>query len=84
MTVHLVDGKCWGHGATAAGFRELESATCSRCGRHLRWKRNNRSDGVLWFEGEPMCISDARGRHDGCPCGFQITDEEAKVGHNDV
>ena len=73
---------CWGHGATAGGFRQFESATCSRCGRQLRWKPNGRSDGVHWFEGEPMCTPCARGRHDGCPCGFQITAEEAQLRHN--
>ncbi len=80
---HARPGFCWGHGATRVGFGHLEMATCSRCGTKLRWKRNDRSDGVLWFEGEAMCVNDARSRHHGCPCGFRNPSAAGKDGQTD-
>ncbi len=68
MIHHLVNGHCWGHGASAGGFRQFESATCVKCGKRLCWKRNRRSDSVHWFEGEAQCNECAVARHANCPC----------------
>lgn len=62
--------ECWGHGASAVGRRfRYDRETCDSCGAAV-----SRSSLPFYFDGEPtprtLCISCARGRHSGCPCGF--------------
>lgn len=73
----LVDGHCWGHGATSSGWQNapLQMTRCSRCAKPIIGRRKSGRRSPLWFAGplepEPVCVPCARARHDGCPCGFE-------------
>jgi hypothetical protein len=66
VSAPLIDGRCWGVGATSIGRQHPQDFyRCDGCHRKLR-----KSESPLRFLERVFCLDCARRRHVGCICAW--------------